>query len=79
MTEKPNILIASPLEEIYVEKIKSYSKGKFNVIFDPELLPPTRYIADHNGIENFIHTQTQEKKWNNYLEKSEILWDFPLN
>ena len=79
MTEKPNILIASPLEEIYVEKIKISSKGKFNVIFDPEFLPPTRYIADHNGIENFIHTQTQEKKWNNYLEKSEILWDFPFN
>ena len=79
MTERPNILIASPLEEIYVEKIKSSSKGKFNVIFDTELLPPIRYIADHTGKENFIHTQTQKKKWNNYIEKAEILWDFPFN
>jgi len=72
-----NIFITSPLEQEYVEIIRSVSPDKVNVIYDPDILPPPRFLADHKGEENFRRTPEQEQRWLANLSIADILWDFP--
>ena len=44
-----NILIASPLEEEHVARIRAFAPGQINVIHEPELVGIPRYVADHVG------------------------------
>ncbi len=81
MTSHPtsiNVFITSPLEQVHIDRIKAVSPQHVNVIYDPELLPPTRYTADHKGDEHFVRTPEQEERWRSHLATAHILWDFPV-
>ncbi len=74
-TDRPNynVLIASYLEPEHVERIRSVD-GRLNVMYEPELLRPPRYAADHKG-RNISRSPDQEARWLQLLGKTDILFD----
>jgi phosphoglycerate dehydrogenase-like enzyme len=76
MSQPPpaRVLIASYLEPELVERIRSVDHG-ISVTYDPSLLRPPRYAADHTG-GPFERTVEQEAAWRRHLAESEILFDF---
>lgn len=71
------VFIATPLEAEHVERIRAVDPNRIEVIFEPDLLPPTRYVADHNGLEGFALGAEQEARRQEHLARAEVLWDFP--
>ena len=69
-----DVLIASYLEPEYIERIRRVDES-IKVIYEPELLAPPRYPADHKG-DIFQRTDKQELRWRELLSKAEILFDF---
>ncbi len=76
-TDRLNVLIASPLEEEHVARIRAVAPDMVDVIHEPDLLPPTRYVADHNGPAGFRRGEEQEARWRRHLANADILWGFP--
>jgi len=75
MTEQPTytLLIASYIEPEHVERIRQVD-ARLEVIYEPDLLPPARYPADHyNRIER---APEQEARWRALLGRADILFDF---
>ncbi len=75
MQGKRKLLITSFLEPEHVEKIKAVD-DQIDVIYEPSLIAPPRYIADHNGDPTFRRTEEQEAKWRRLLASAEILFDY---
>ena len=72
MTQR-TVLIASWLEAEHVERIRQLDP-RLEVIHEPELLAPPRYIADHSA--PVTRTPEQEARWRALLARAEILYDF---
>ena len=71
------VFIATPLEAEQVDRIRALDPDRLEVLFEPDLLPPTRYIADHSGQDDFALSAEQEERWRGHLARADILWDFP--
>ncbi|MCX7323533.1 MAG: D-2-hydroxyacid dehydrogenase [Hyphomicrobiales bacterium] len=71
------IFITSPLEASHVARIRSVAGADVDVTHEPDLLPQTRYVADHKGVPGFKRTADQELRWRSHLQRATILWDFP--
>lgn len=71
------IFITSPLEAEHAARIKSAVGDRAELIYDPDLFPPTRYQGDHKGIDGFERTPEQATRWRTHLARATILWDFP--
>ncbi len=71
------VFIATPLEAEHVDRIREVDPERLEVIYEPDLLPPTRYIADHTGQAGFALSAEQEERWRGHLARADILWDFP--
>jgi phosphoglycerate dehydrogenase-like enzyme len=71
------VLICSYLEAQHVERIRRVD-DRLEVIYEPALLRPPRYAADHNGDPSFQRTQEQEARWRKLLAQADILFDFDL-
>ena len=76
-TARLSIFIATPLEPEHVERIRSVAPDSVEVIAEPDLWPPRRYVADHKGPASFVRTAEQEVRWRRHLARAEVLWDFP--
>lgn len=72
-----NVFITSPLEAEHVERMRAVSPERVTIHYEPDLLPPTRYVADHNGVEDFQRDARQQARWSGHLTHAHILWDFP--
>jgi hypothetical protein len=59
------VLIGSPLEPALVERIAAVAPGRIRVVFEPDLLPTPRYVADHKGIRRDL-TPEQEQRWRDH-------------
>ena len=75
--ELVTIFITTPLERSHVNRIRCVCPERVTVLYNPELLPPTRYTCDHNGIDGFILNPEQEDRWKEHLNSADILWNFP--
>jgi len=73
---KLRIFIASPLEPENVERIRTIAPDRVDVVYEPDLLPPTRYIADHHGAP-VTRSPDQATRWHAALASADILWDLP--
>ncbi len=73
-SESHNVLIASYLEPQHVERIRQ-ADPRLRVIYEPTLLRPPRYAADHTG-SPVERTPDQEAQWRGLLLDAEILFDF---
>ena len=71
------VVISTPLEQEQVDRIQAVAPDKLEVVFEPDLLPPTRYVADHKGRSDFRWTPEQESRWRGHIGRADILWDFP--
>ena len=72
---KLTILIASPLEDEHVARIKAFDPDRFDVIHEPELLAKPRYVADHGG-EPRNFDEGQKARWAECLKRADIFFDF---
>jgi len=77
--KKLKVLIASPLEDEQVARIRAVAPDRVNVVHLPHLLPPTRYTADHTGVAGFERAPDDERTWREQLAEADILWDFPAD
>ena len=77
MSAEHTIFITSPLEPEYVERLRAVDPERVEVVYEPELLPPTRYGADHNGVEDCTRNAEQQARWEAALKRADILFDFP--
>jgi len=68
------VLITSYLEPEHVDSIRRVDE-RLDVIYEPSLLRPPRYPADHNGDLAFERTPEQERRWRDLLARAEILFD----
>ena len=73
--EPLTVLIGSPLEPALVERIAAVAPGRIKVVFEPDLLPVPRYVADHKGIRREL-TAAQEQRWRDHLRAADIMFDF---
>ncbi|MET0527322.1 MAG: hypothetical protein ABW003_03085, partial [Microvirga sp.] len=71
------VFITSPLESEHVERIREAAPAGVEVLYEPDLLPQTRYVADHKGRDDFVRTPSQDRRWREALSQATILWDFP--
>lgn len=67
------ILIATPLEPEYVERIRAVDP-RIEVLYAPDLLPTPKYVADHGGYAT--RPPEQQARWDAMLAQAEVLWDF---
>lgn len=68
------VLIASYLEPQHVNRIRQID-DRLNLIYEPQLLRPPRYAADHTG-SPIERTPEQEAEWQRLLAEADILFDF---
>ncbi len=73
-TDTYTVLIASYLESEYVERIRQVD-ARLRVVYEPSLLRPPRYAADHVG-SPVERTRDQEARWQQLLREADILFDF---
>ncbi|MFQ5704222.1 MAG: D-2-hydroxyacid dehydrogenase [Gemmatimonadales bacterium] len=69
-----NVLISSYIEPEHVDRIRAVD-NRLNVLYEPELLPPPRYAADHTG-KSVDRSADQDARWRKLLGEAEILFDF---
>jgi phosphoglycerate dehydrogenase-like enzyme len=76
MTTKTTVAIAVPLEAELVERIRAVDPS-ITVLYEPELLPPERFPADHSGDPDFRRTPEQEERYWAMLNGADVLYGFP--
>ncbi len=74
--QRETILITSPLEPEFVERIRQAEPDRAEVLFEPDLLPKIRYQNDHNGAP-FTRDAEQRARWQALLRRATITWDIP--
>jgi phosphoglycerate dehydrogenase-like enzyme len=67
------LLIASPLEDEHVERIRA-TFPQVTVLHRPDLLGKARFVADHSVRPE--RTPEQEAEWRGLLAQADILFDF---
>ena len=75
---RARVVIASPLETEHAARIAAAFPDRAEVVYRPDLLPPTRYRGDHDGDPAWTRSADQQREWLGLLASAEILWDFPF-
>jgi glyoxylate/hydroxypyruvate reductase A len=68
-----HVLIASYLEPEHVERIRGVDP-RLRVHYEPALLAPPRYPADHSA--TIVRSHADEARWRALLAEAEVLFDF---
>jgi phosphoglycerate dehydrogenase-like enzyme len=71
------VLVATPLEDGLVERIRREGPDVLDLRYDPDLLPPTRYVNDHAGDPDFRRSPTEEARFQDWLGQAEVLLGVP--
>ncbi len=74
---KPCLFITSPLEPGHVERIRAVAPSRLEVVYEKDLYPPLRYVADHKGVPSFKRNAEQTERWRANLARADILLDCP--
>jgi phosphoglycerate dehydrogenase-like enzyme len=69
------VLIATWLDARHAERIAAAEPDRIELIYEPELLPTTRYEADHHGPPRPL-TEEQLLRWQHHLGRAEIAFEF---
>lgn len=73
---KETVLVASWIEPELVERMRSVDP-RVEIVYEPNLLRPPRYAADHTGTER-PRTEAEEARWKELLGRATILFDFDV-
>ncbi|WP_426226152.1 D-2-hydroxyacid dehydrogenase [Pseudarthrobacter sp. DSP2-3-2b1] len=76
MTTETIVAIAVPLEAELVDRIRAVDPS-VTVLYEPDLLPPERFPADHSGDPGFKRTPAQEEQYWAMLNRAEVLYGLP--
>jgi phosphoglycerate dehydrogenase-like enzyme len=76
--EKLRVVIAKPLAEEYVERLRA-AEPRADFVIEPELLPPMRWPSDHTGDPAFKRTAEQEARFTELLGSADVLYGIPGN
>ena len=76
---KTVVMITSPLEPEFAARIAAAEPKRIEVIYRPDLMPPTRYQGDHNGPADWPGFAIRREEWHALLRRAEVLWDFPTH
>ncbi|BAS09461.1 D-Isomer specific 2-hydroxyacid dehydrogenase [Arthrobacter sp. Hiyo4] len=76
MTTLSTVAIAVPLEAELVDRIRAVDPS-VTVLYEPDLLPPERFPADHSGDPDFKRTPAQEEQYWAMLNKAQVLYGLP--
>lgn len=76
MTSALTVAIAVPLEAELVDQIRAVDPS-VTVLYQPDLLPPERFPADHAGDPGFRRTSEQEERYWHMLNRAQVLYGFP--
>jgi phosphoglycerate dehydrogenase-like enzyme len=77
--DKTVVMITSPLEAEFAERIAAAEPERVEVIYRPDLMPPTRYRGDHNGPADWPGFDARREEWHGLLRRAEVLFDFPTH
>lgn len=72
------VLIATYLEPELVARIAA-ALPDLEVLYDPALVPPPRYGADHTGPATWHRTPEQEARFRGWLAQADVMFDFDRN
>lgn len=72
------VMVASPLEAEHAARIADAFPDRAEVVYRPDLLPPTLYRGDHDGDPAWTRTPEQQREWLDLLAGADVLWDFPV-
>lgn len=67
------VLIASYLEPEHVQHLRMID-DRLTIIYEPDLVPPPRYPADHTNIME--RDAAQDARWRALLAQADVLFDF---
>lgn len=70
------VAIAVPLQEEHVRQISTVDPA-VTVLYEPDLLPPERFPADHAGDPSFRRTREQEERYWRLVNSADVLYGFP--
>jgi glyoxylate/hydroxypyruvate reductase A len=70
------VAIAVPLEAEHVQAVRD-AHPTVTVLYEPELLPPERFPADHSGDPAFQRTAEQEERYWAMLRSADVLYGIP--
>jgi phosphoglycerate dehydrogenase-like enzyme len=73
---RTQVLIASPLEAELAARIQDADR-RAEVLYQPDLLPPARWPADHRGDPAFERDAEGEARWRALLDRAEVLLGIP--
>ena len=76
MTSETIVAIAVPLEAELVDRLRA-GVPSVTVLYDPDLLPPERFPADHSGDPAFSRTAEQEERYWSMLNQAQVLYGLP--
>jgi phosphoglycerate dehydrogenase-like enzyme len=71
------ICITSPLELDLVERLRMVDPARVTVLYEPELMPPLRYVCDHGGDPSFKRDADQLARFRAGIARADILFDLP--
>src|ERR1043165_2085922 len=69
------VLIASWLDAAHAARIAAAEPERIELIYGPDLLPTTRYEADHHGPPRPL-TDEQLRRWREHLRRAEVSFEF---
>src|SRR5581483_12171525 len=75
MFEVLTIAITTPLEAAHVATIRAVDP-RLTVLYEPDLLAPMRYHADHTGPAGWARTAAQEERFLAMLARAHVAYDF---
>lgn len=77
MTTTPTtVLVATPLEEELVQRIRDQVPG-VEVLHDKSLLPPPRYPSDHAGERGFRRDDDAQRRFDRWVERAHVTLGVP--
>lgn len=76
-TTRLRVFIATPLEAEHVARMRAVAPDRVEVVHEPDLLPPTRYRADHKGDADFRRGDAAEQRWRAHLAAADVVFDIP--
>ncbi len=73
--KKVPVLIASWLDQRHADRIATAEPDRIELMYEPELLPTTRYEADHHGPPRVLSDEKRER-WRDCLSRAEVMFEF---
>jgi phosphoglycerate dehydrogenase-like enzyme len=75
--DRIRVVIGSPLEAEHAARIAAVAPDRVEVVYEPELIPPARYIADHDGPEDWVRSEADQRRWMEILASADVLFCLP--